>query len=358
MVMAEYVNNKSNFCIPADEKFSDVSLQTYEEYINLLNDLDYGGALINREGTITSPDIMGVFVRKKNNKFGIMLGQEFNPIIFRGQCNDYPFMPSSKRYELFDPNERIRHSVEWIKKKEFIRLMKTTPYYTRTKEFEVLNHKYEYDMEAIAKQYNHVSDNIDVTKNLMVAYFFAYTYWDEKANERRPLEGFDYNTPMLYIGSIRDLYYKAPKTVEDLSFQAITSAKAQQTLSLNVEDNWDYIKSLFRKVELPQNVKIARNVYDQFEGGRRLLPPDYASKCAIMVKENKPLSDDLVTEYCELTKTDEVWLRDEYEKLGYELTDKKLAIPYEAYEMINKEIDDYMLPYLSSHFIFRGTTLK
>ena len=358
MVTEQCAEEKRNFCISPEGKFSDVSLQSYEEYISLLNDLDYGTALINREGTITSPDIMGVFVKKNNGNFGIMLGQEFNPTVFRGQCNDYPFMPSSKRYELFDPNERIRHSVQWIKKKEFQRLIASTPYYSRTKEFEVLGHKYEYNMEAIAKQYNLVSDNIDVTKNLMVAYFFAYTYWDEKTNERRPLEGFDYNTPMLYIGSIRDLYYKAPKTVEDLSFQAITSAKAQQTLSLNVDENWDYVKTLFRKVELPKNVKIARELYEQFEGGRRLLPPDYASKCAGMINDNKPLSDDLVTEYCELTTTDEVWLRGEYEKLGYELTDERITLSEQAYNMINKEIDDYIIPYLNSHFIFRGTSAK
>ena len=163
---------------------------------------------------------------------------------------------------------------------------------------------------------------------------------------------------MLYIGSIRDLYYRAPKTVEDLSFQAITSAKAQQTLSLNIPDNWDYVKTLFRKVELPKNLNIARNLYDQFEGGRRLLPPDYASKCASITEENKPLSDDLVTEYCELTATDEVWLRGEYEKLGYELTDEIITLPEQAHSMINKEIDDYIIPYLNSHFIFRGTSAK
>ena len=343
-----------NFCISADNKFSEVSLQTYELYINLLNDREYSAALINREGTITSPDVQGVFVKKKNGKLGIMLGQEFNPIVFRGQCNDYPFMPSSKRYELFDGNERVRHSVEWIKKNEFIQLIAKSPYYTRTSEFEVLNCKYEYDMEAIAKQYNLVSENIDVTKNLMVAYFFAYTYVDEKTGERRPLEGFEYNTPMLYIGSIRELFYRANETVENLSFQAITSAKAQQTLSLRIGNNYDYVKSLFIKAELPKNTEIAKNVYEQFEGGRRLLPRDYASKYAKYITDSKTINDNLVSVYCKLTETDEIWLRGEYKKLGFELTDKQYNISDEAYTFINKEIDDYIIPYLDNKFIFRG----
>ena len=288
-----------NFCIKAEEKFSGLSLQSIDDYVYLLNDLDYGAALINREGTITSPDVQGVFIKKKDGRFAVIPGQEFNPVVFRGQCNDYPFMPSSKRYELFDPNERIRHSVEWIKKNEFIRLIKTTPYYKRTKEFEVLSHKYEYNTEAIAKQYNFVSDNIDVTRNLMVAYFFAYTYYDEKTGERKPLEGFE-------------------------------------------------------KIELPKDTRIAKNVYEQFDCGRRLLPPDYASKCAKLVNDYNTLQDDLVAEYCEMTKTNEVWLREEYEKLGYEIVKQEWNVPETAHNIINKEIDDYILPYLNSNFIFRG----
>ena len=355
MVLECSVEKCRNFCISAEDKFSEVELQSYEKYINLLNEKEYSTALINREGTITSPDAQGVFVRKNNGKLGIMLGQEFNPIVFRGQNNDYPFMPSSKRYELFDGNERIRHSIEWIKKNEFIQLIAKTPYYTRTRDFEVLNCKYEYDMEAIAKQYNLVSENIDVTKNLMVAYFFAYTYVDKKTGERRPLEGFDYNTPMLYTGSIRDLYYRAPETVENLSFQIITSAKAQQTLSLRIGNNYDYVKSLFVKAELPKNTDIAKNVYEQFEGGIRLLPPDYASKYARHIENTDTLSDNLVSVYCKLTKTDEVWLRSEYKKLGYELTDKPYDVSKDAETMINREIDDYLIPYLDNKFIFRGT---
>ena len=354
MVLYCSAETSSNFNHSGECNLADVSLQPYEQYINLLNDSEYSAALINREGTITSPDVKGVFVKKKNGKLGIMLGQEFNPIVYRGQCNDYPFMPSSERYELFDGNERIRHSVEWIKKNEFVQLISKSPYYTRTSEFEVLNCKYEYDMAAIAKQYNMVSENIDVTKNLMVAYFFAYTYVDDKTGERRPLEGFEYNTPMLYTGSIRNLYYRAYETVENLSFQAITSAKAQQTLSLKVGKNYDYVKSLFVKTELPKNTEIAKNVYEQFEGGRRLLPPDYASKYAKHIEGLRTLDDNLVSVYCKLTETDEVWLRGEFKKLGFDLTDKSYGVSVEAEAAINNEIDNYIIPYLDNKFIFRG----
>ena len=343
-----------SFDTNAKEIASETVLQSFENYVSLLNDAEIANSLINCEGTVTSPDVQGVFVRKNNGKLGIMLGQEFNPIVYRGQVNDYPFMPSSQRYELFDGNERIRHSIEWIKKKEFIRLISTTPYYTCMSKFNVLNYGYEFDMEAVAKQYNCVSDYIDVTRNMMVAYFFAYTYFDKKTNQIRPIENFEYNTPMLYIGSIKELYYKANECVANLGFQAITSAKAQQTLSLNVANNRDYIKSLFKKIELPKNPKIAINVFEQFEGGRLLMPQDYASKCATLINEHNTLQEDLVVEYCEWTKTDEEWLREEYEKLGYELINKPWDIPEQAHNMIKNEVEGYIIPYLnSSRFIYR-----
>ena len=329
------------------------NLQSFENYMRLLNDAALANSLINCEGTVTSPDIQGVFVRRNNGKLGIMLGQEFNSVVFRGQCNDYPFMPSSQRYELFDGNERVRHSIEWIKKNEFIRLISSTPYRTRMKEFEILGCNYDLDMEAVAKQYNCVSDYIDVTRNMMVAYFFAYTYWDKEKNLLRPIETFEFNTPMLYIGSIKELYYKVPESVTNIGFQTMVSSKAQQTMSLNVAKDRDYIKSLFKKIELPKNPMIAKNVYDQFEGGRLLMPQDYATKCATLINEHKTLQEDLVIEYCESTKTDEEWLRGEYERLGYDLITQKWEIPEQAHSMINKEIDDYIMPYLKSRFLYR-----
>jgi hypothetical protein len=208
-------------------------------------------------------------------------------------------------------------------------------------------------MESVAKQYNFVSDYLDVTKNMMVAFFFAYTYFDKETKQYKPIETFEFNTPYLYIGSLRELYYRTPEAVENIGFQAITSAKAQQTMSINVAKNDEYVKSFFKKIELPKNPKIAKNVYDQFEGGRLLVPQDYASKCAEKVNESYTLQEDLVIEYCESTKTDEEWLRGEYDKLGYDLISKKWDILDVAKESINKEIDDYILPYLNSHFLFR-----
>lgn len=354
MAIVQDTDGYSTFIISKDANIPDITLQSFKSFIDLLNDTDLAYSLINHAGMVTSPEVQGVFVKKQNNKLGIILGQEFNPIVYRGQYNDYPFMPSSQRYELFDGNERIRHSIEWIKKNEFIRLILNTPYYKRTREFKVLDCNYEFDMEAVAKQYNYVSDYIDVTRNIMIAYFFAYTYWNKDENQLLPIENFENYSPMLYVGSLRDLYYKAPYSVENICFQTMLRAKAQQTMSLNVSTNRDYIKSLFKKIELPKNPVIAKNVFEQFKGGELLFPNDYATRCAAQIKNFRTLQEDLVVKYCEQTATDEEWLRGEYKKLNYELINQIWDIPEQARSMINREIDEYILPYLNTGFLLRG----
>ena len=263
-------------------------------------------------------------------------------------------MPSSKRYELFDGNERIRHSIEWIKKNEFIKLLKTTPYIKRAQNFKVLDFTYDIDMDAISKHYDLVSDYLDVTRDMMTALFFAYTYFDKDKNELLPLPAFEYNTPYIYVGSVRDLYYKVPDSVRRIGFQPLPRAKAQLSLSVNVSGDFEYIKSLFKKIELPKNPAIAKYIYNKFEGGKLLFPDDFASKYAAKIKGVKTIQGDLFVRYCEETKTDKIWLSGELKKLGYSLVGQPLNIEKAAENIMNKEIDEYILPFLDDGIIFRG----
>lgn len=347
-------NECLTFCIPKNDEHPDITLPTFDEYINFLNEPELSDCLINKLGMVTETDFNGSFVQSKENKFRIIPGGEFNSIIYRGQNNDYPFMPSSKRYELFDGNERVRHSIEWIKKTEFTRLLSITPYIKRAEEFKVLDFTYDIDLEAIAKHYDHVSDYLDITRDLMTALFFAYTYFDKEQNKLLPLPAFEFNTPYIYIGNIKELYLKAPDSVKNIGLQPMPKAKAQKSMSINVSGDFNYIKSLFKKIELPKNPAIAKYIYNKFEGGKLLFPDDYASKCAMQIKSFKTLQEDLVEQYCEDTKTDKTWLLSEYSKLGYKLVNRLWDIQEGARETINKEIDEDIIPFLNDGFIFRG----
>ena len=342
------------FEIKKNNEYPNITLPKFEEYLNFLNESELADCLINRLGMVTEEDIHGSFAQSENNTFRVIPGKEFNPIIYRGQNNDYPFMSSSKRYELFDGNERIRHSIEWIKKNEFIRLLKTTPYVKRAQIFKVLDFTYDIDMEAVAKHYELVSDYLDVTRDMMTALFFAYTYFDKDTGKLLPLPAFEYNTPYIYVGNIKDLYYKFPESVKKIGFQPLPRAKAQQAMSINVSGDFEYIKSLFKKIELPKNPAIAKYVYNKFEGGKLLFPDDCASKYAAMVKELKTIQGDLFVRYCEETKTDKIWLSGELKKLGYTLVSQPIQVDKTAESIMNKEIDEYILPFLDDGIIFRG----
>ena len=345
------------FEIKKSSTHPNVTLPKFEEYLNFLNESELADCLINRLGMVTENDIHGSFAQAENGKFRVIPGKEFNPIIYRGQNNDYPFMPSSKRYELFDGNERIRHSIEWIKKNEFLRLIKTTPYIKRAQKFKVLDFTYDIDMEAVAKHYELVSDYLDVTRDMMTALFFAYTYFDKDKGQLLPLPAFEYNNPYIYIGNIRNLYYKAPDSVKRIGFQPLPRAKAQQSMSINVSGDFEYIKTLFKKIELPKNPAIAKYVYNTFEGGKLLFPDDYASKFAEKIKANKTLQGDLFVRYCEETKTDKIWLSGELKKLGYTLGSLFPETERNVETTINKEVDEYILPFLDDGIIFRGIKL-
>lgn len=342
------------FNIPADAKNPDISLPTMGDYVNLLNDSELANSLVNRHGLITTNEVQGVFVEQSPVKFKIILAPEFSPIVYRGQNNDYPFMPSSKRYELADGKERVRHSIDWIKKNEFTKLFDKTPYCTRTQLFKVLNYNYEVDLEAISKLYNYFSDYLDVTRNIMIAYFFAYTYFDNEKRQILPIEDFEKYSPTLYVGNLNELYKSAPESVNKMGFQPTIRAKIQQTMSINVSENGELIKGLFKKIELPKNPIVARNVFNQFEGGKLIFPSDYASRCAVQVREHPTLQEELIDKYCDETSTDRNWLRGELKKIGFELINQPWDIPEQARYMINREIDEYIIPYLNSSFIYRG----
>lgn len=345
-----------SFCIPEEENNQKYSLPYFSEYVKSLNEIELSNSIVNMQGLVTTTDVQGVFVKAKEDSYRVIPGQEFSPIIYRGQNNDYPFMPSSQRYELFDGNERVRHCVDWVKKNEFVKLIITTPYYTRIKQFKVLNNSYEIDMESVAKQYNLVSDYLDVTRNLMVAYFFAYTYYDKEKNRYFPIETFEFNTPYLYCADIRELYYNAPDAIKNMGLQPTIRAKAQQTMSINVANDRDRIKGVFRKIEMPKNPLISRNIYKMFDGGELLFPADYASRCATQITNYKTLQEDLVDKYCDITETDSIWLREELNKLGYELVDQPWNIPEQAKNLVHKEIDEQIIPYLNNGFVLRGIT--
>ena len=353
MVIFKENDSVLSYGIPIDKNCPGRTVPELKKFIDMLNDEYSTEVPINKNGNLTTPDIKGSFVRLNNNQLGIILGGEFNPVVYRGLNNDLCFMPTSKRYELFDGNERIRHSIEWMKKREFLKLISETAYTLKTGEFNIGECKYKIDSEAVAKLYNFVSDDIDITRNILVAYFYAYTYVDTIKNQVMPITDFSKYSPTLYTGSLKKLYHNTPDAIGDMSFQPFVRAKVQQSMSIKTVDNFEQIKNQFIKIDLPKSPKIAEYIYNLFDGGKALFPGDYAAKFAIQIKSSKNLQEMFFEQYCEKTETDREWLREELTDLGYTLKDTVIEISEDANYIINREIDEIIMPFISTEIVLR-----
>jgi len=137
---------------------------------------------------------IGLFMKTSDKTFRIMLGNEANPFLYRGENNiNDKFLPSFQRP--MDEKERI---IEWIRKEQFKKAFKKTPYFNRLSQMEVYGNKFEFDLEALAQHYEFKTNYLDVTRNREVAEFFAYTYLDED-KRYQPISDFTQYKPCLYL---------------------------------------------------------------------------------------------------------------------------------------------------------------
>jgi hypothetical protein len=63
---------------------------------------------------------------------------------------------------------------------------------------EVYGNKFEFDLEALAQHYNFKTNYLDVTRDIEVAEFFAYTYIDD-TGKYQPITNFDSNNYKLHL---------------------------------------------------------------------------------------------------------------------------------------------------------------
>lgn len=339
--------------IPAAGNNAGKTLPNADFYFNTLNEEPYAFSNINQWGCYTEPSrIDGYFVENNPNEFGIILGHEFSPFIYRGQNKDYPhFVPTANRYDLQKEEGRLKHCVDWIKKKEFLNLFTQTPYYKRCEQFKVLNCKFKFDLEAIAQHYDFMSNYLDISRELLTAMFFAYTY--QKDGEYYPITDFEKYCPTLYIGNLKKIYNKYPSDLKIIGFQSVLRPFLQKAMAIKIEKE-DKIRPLFEKIELPKSVAFSNEIFYSYNNGQKIFPKDYTYGIAKEIRFDKRLYGNYIKEYCTKFGYD----FDSYilllTKSGYQLTNKTWEVPDWLEYKINREIDDFILPFLWNSIGFRG----
>ncbi len=288
---------------------------------------------------------LGSFVAIAQGIFSILIGRQNNPYVFRGQNKNYEkFIPTAQRNE---QKNIITNCKCWVQKQEFLEFFRTTPYYKRCRTFQVYDCHYEFDLEAVAQHYGFISNYIDITKDMYIAMFFAYTQYNPEDDKYYPITDFKDYSPTLYTSNIIDIYKTFDESFKIVGFQSVLRPRLQHAMALDAS-NLD-LMSKFEEIPLPKSATIAQEIYNQFRAGATIFPNDYIAFVSKTIRESKELNQNYVSQYC-LDKGlnyDEV--KNQLQQSSYQLTGINYrSTPYDEY-MMNRDLDDWILPTLNQY---------
>ena len=337
---------------PATGQNEGKTLMDINAYMFCLNEPSYAISQVDAWGGYTDPyRFAGSYVATSKDTFGIVFGHEFNPFIYRGENKDYEhFVPSALRFNLSNTDNRIKHCIDFIKKQEFIYLFKETPYYKRCENFNVLNCKFKFDLEAVAQHYEFISNYLDITKDLLTAMFFAYTY--QKDGKYYPITDFEKYQPTLYVGNLKNLYKRCSQYIKLIGFQALLRPFLQKAMAVQITKE-DIIKPLFEKITLPKSSAFSFEIYHKYQKGASIFPLDFTGILVQEVKNRKTLNEEYFKIYCNVNNLNEKEILEEIHKQGYSLTNAQYELPETLINGMNREIDDEIIPFLDRYIGFR-----
>jgi len=331
-------------------------LLALDQYIYLLNDPLHATAFINYHGAISDPSFIGEYIRTDKNKFRIFPNSSFNPLIYRGENKIYKnFIPSLLR---FDTNS-IEHAIEWIKKVEFIDLIKMSPYNTflaSEENLSVLNCSFDIDFEAIAQHYGFATNYLDFTTDMVIAMFFAYTQYIEPG-KFEPISDFGKYSPVLYVGNMKKLYQERNDEVfKIVGIQPVQRPTVQKALAFESHDEGNAFNNKFIKIELPKSMEMAVGIFEHFQGGDMLFPTnDICTEYSSRIRD-KYITDEYVDLYCDKFSKDKKEIQSKLIKEGYEITSRKIVWSKCDFDFMNYQIKEILLPLMSYKIGYRGTS--
>lgn len=311
-------------------------------------------------------DIKGhIILNEKYKTYKIMIFETFNGEIggyFRGENSKFPTFKTS--WQKLENN--FERCIGWLQKREFIDWFKRTPYFEHfayKSEFapypettlEGEGYKFCFDLEAIAQHYEFPTNYLDITTKREIAEFFAYTH---NVNRKLiPIENFTDFQPCLYSSSGCSLENPHNPDVRIVGFQVLPRPLMQQAMAVNLENCVTNYKKEMHCRELPCDKKRAFAIYDKMEGGKLLMPDDWAGKASDMIKaryENEKLIHNGVFEkYCKEFKQNPKDIIKRLKNKGFNLTEEYLLITNEAKAQMQKDIEENIIPWINEYTEYR-----
>lgn len=329
-----------------EEDLMSMDMYSYEDLIATMITKD-GVHALNPRFLVENLDSYGQYIGTKDNKCRIMIGGEFDYLIFRGQNKDWDFIPSLKRTD-----SPIEHCINWIKKEEFKEFFKTTPFYERLpKEIGILNKDFEFDLEALAQHYEFKTNYLDITKNFNVAMFFAYTICINGKYYPINFDSANYE-PYIYISSIGRLQSSFRDEFKIVGFQVSPRPLLQSAMALDLE-NITEPKNYFTKIELPKSNYFSVGVFNAFKKGYDLLRADILTPFVSQIKTDKIIQTHLLEKYCIEYNIEKKEVENLITDLGYEICNKPVEITKMQINEMNIYINEFILPFIANNIGYR-----
>lgn len=313
-------------------------------------------------------DIKGhIILNEEFKMFKIMIFEMFDGELggyFRGENERYPtFLTSYQRLQ-----NNFERCIAWLQKREFIDWFEQTPYFEHfAYKFEFApnpettpegeGYKFCFDFEAIAQHYEFPTNYLDITTKREVAEFFAYTH--KVDGKLVPLEKFNGIQPCLYSSFGSNLENPYNPDIRIVGFQVLPRPLQQQAMAVNLTNpQVNYKKKMFCE-ELPCDKKRAFDIYDKFEGGKLLMPDDWAGQAADMIRsryDNEKLIHNVVFErYCKEFKQNPKDILKRLNNKGFRLNDKHLLITDDTKSEMQRDLDENIIPWINEFVTYSPT---
>ncbi len=203
-------------------------------------------------------------------------GVEFPIWAYRGQISQFrPCVPSLAR--ITDLSGQL---LALCRNAAFEDAIAHHPYVKLCAETEVLGSRLRIDCQGLAQHYGLATDLLDVTTNFDVASFFATCRFDAYSGQYCPVMDCQ-KTGVLY--RLSPVLIEAGSSCEylDVGWQPLKRPEQQRAAAIRLSKGHDFISlpsvqmACFR-----QDPKISQRIWELFDEGRALFPPDAAADVA------------------------------------------------------------------------------
>lgn len=267
---------------------------------------------------------------------------------YRGENDDYGSFRSSFQR---DNIGSLNHCKKYIQKQMFLCWFTQTPYYKYFISKKFMGGDFLLNTEAIAQHYGFATNYLDITCNIEIAEFFAYTDTDEDGNYI-PISDFSKIQPCLYSSCGSELFDPRNTDFNIIGFQVLTRPMLQYAMAIDLSNPKYNYNNLFTKTLLPKDPVRARKIYEKFNGGEYLFPKDCAGIIENSIKKHKGLNIHLFNKYCKLFNINsnlKTELKNEIIAQKYFFDESYFPVDKNTQTIMQKEIEETIIPWINQH---------